>query len=102
MAGMEEGPSKKREGYGMSDKTVCGMKIVLSALAFLWTASAFADPPIPSQVVYPGCEQPPTTANHFWYFDPAHGDDVSGDGSAAKPWKTLEALFLAVKGNSNT
>jgi hypothetical protein len=77
------------------------MKTVL-ALAFLWATSALAEPAIPPQAVYPGCEQPPTTANHYWYFDPVNGDDAKGDGSPAKPWKTIAALFLKVSGNANT
>src|SRR4029077_8656448 len=77
------------------------MKITF-ALAFLWGTSAFANPAIPPQAVYPGCEQPPTTANAYWYFDPVNGDDAKGDGSTAKPWKTLAGLFLKVSGNANT
>src|SRR4029077_13666179 len=78
------------------------MKTFLGLLAFFWTAGAFAEPTIPPQAVYPGCEQPPTVANHYWYFDPANGDDAKGDGSNAKPWKTIAALFTKVSGNANT
>src|SRR4029077_12406125 len=76
--------------------------ILLSALACLWAASAFAEPTIPPQAVYPGCEQPPTFANAYWYFDPVNGDDLKGDGSSAKPWMHISALFTVVRGNPNT
>jgi hypothetical protein len=49
----------------------------------------------PTDVVYPGCPTPPTTFGHVWVFDPVNGQTQAngGDGSAAHPFKDLQALF---------
>jgi hypothetical protein len=82
------------------------MKIILSAfvipLAVLGlVAPASAQTALPPQAVHPDCAQPPTTSAHDWFFDAVNGDDVKGDGSETKPWKTINALFNKVSGNSN-
>jgi hypothetical protein len=80
------------------------MKHALSLLALFLVGPSLAQTPPnpPAQAVYPGCDQPPITAQHSWYFDPVNGDDAKGDGSTGKPWKTLSALFNFVSGNVNT
>lgn len=35
----------------------------------------------------------PKAPVHKWYIDPVKGDDVLGDGSALKPWKTIQSIF---------
>ncbi|MDX7952328.1 right-handed parallel beta-helix repeat-containing protein [Lichenihabitans sp. Uapishka_5] len=44
--------------------------------------------------VYPGCAVPALKAGHHtFYVDPAKGS-AAGDGSAAKPWKTLAEVLV--------
>lgn len=43
--------------------------------------------------VYDSTCATPTAPKHTWYVDAVNGDDVAGDGSQAKPWKTLQAIF---------
>ncbi len=43
--------------------------------------------------VYPGCEAPATSYLRTIYIDPVLGNDTTGDGSLAKPYKTLQ-LFV--------
>lgn len=43
--------------------------------------------------VYPGCSVPSLkTGHHTFYVDPVNGS-MSGDGSSAKPWKTLTEVL---------
>ena len=56
--------------------------------------SAVASPP----VVYSGCELP-GTPNNIWYFDAVNGNDVSGDGSSAHPWQSLNNITTPANGN---
>lgn len=49
-----------------------------------------------AQDVYPGCEVPTTVSGHHTFFvDPVKGSD-KGDGSAAKPWKSLNTILAPV------
>lgn len=49
--------------------------------------------PAVAQDVYPGCEVPTTVAGHHTFFvDPVKGSD-KGDGSAARPWKSLNTVL---------
>jgi hypothetical protein len=49
--------------------------------------------------VYPGCALPPATPHNKWYIDPVNGS-ASGDGSAAHPWNSMNAVFNSVNGQS--
>ncbi|RBP17194.1 parallel beta helix pectate lyase-like protein [Roseiarcus fermentans] len=49
--------------------------------------------------VYPGCAEPPATPRHVWRIDPVHGRP-DGDGSAAHPWNSLQAVVSAAPGES--
>lgn len=49
-------------------------------------------PPTAQEIpVYNGCPRPNLTGK-TWYVDPAKGS-MDGDGSAAKPWRTLQEVF---------
>ena len=61
------------------------MKLLLALAFLLGTIPAYAG-------VYPGCAVPPTASVHAFTFDPVAGNDVTGDGSATKPWKTIQSL----------
>jgi hypothetical protein len=47
--------------------------------------------------VYPGCSQPAAAPRHVWHIDPVRGRP-DGDGSAAHPWKSLQAVVSAPPG----
>lgn len=49
--------------------------------------------------VYPGCATPRATQNHVWTIDPVHGGP-DGDGSAARPWGSLQAVVSAGPGDA--
>lgn len=38
----------------------------------------------------------PKAPVHKFYIDPVKGDDVLGDGTALKPWKTIQSVFTQV------
>ena len=49
--------------------------------------------PALAQDVYPGCEVPTTVAGrHTFFVDPVKGSD-KGDGSMARPWKSLNTVL---------
>jgi Right handed beta helix region len=52
--------------------------------------------------VYSGCDSPPSTFRHVWYFDPVHGKTpaAGGNGSQAAPWNSLQALVQTQPGYS--
>lgn len=62
--------------------------VLYAALLALYPlcTSAFAGYSVPA-----GCTTPATFKNQ-WYVDPINGSDA-GDGSQAKPWKTLQTVF---------
>lgn len=67
-------------------------------MLMLTTMSGFA--PASAIEVYPGCAEPPTSpTGQIWIFDAVNGSD-QGDGSPAKPWKTLQALTSPIVGSS--
>jgi hypothetical protein len=43
--------------------------------------------------VYPGCDAPSTSYTRTVYVDGTNGSDTTGDGSSAKPWKTLNTAI---------
>ena len=45
--------------------------------------------------VYPGCAVPDSAPKHVFYIDAVNGDPA-GDGSKARPWKSLQAVFNSV------
>jgi hypothetical protein len=49
--------------------------------------------------VYPGCAVPDSAPKHVFYIDAVNGDPA-GDGSKARPWKSLQAVFNSVDGAS--
>jgi Right handed beta helix region len=68
---------------------------VFSIMAALWGATAQA------ARVYPGCAAPPTNFNRIWYIDPVSGHaqtEGGDDGSQARPWNSLRAVFSPEKG----
>ena len=69
----------------------------LSMKAFISTLLVAAGLSLPAGAsvppVFPGCASPPENSNHIFWFDAVNGDDASGDGSEAKPWKTIQSLF---------
>lgn len=62
--------------------------------ALLATASLLASPASAGYAVPSGCSAPSTTFIHEWYVDPVRGSDL-GDGSQARPWRTLQEVFAA-------
>ena len=68
---------------------------VAAALAGLAPAARGAEPPS----VYPGCAVPSPVAGHVWRIDPVRGSR-DGDGSAARPWRSLQAVTASVDGAS--
>jgi hypothetical protein len=56
--------------------------------------------PVRAAEVYSGCETPPSTFRHVWYFDPVHGKTqaAGGNGSQASPWNNLQALIQSEPG----
>lgn len=64
------------------------MKTLLLLLLSIYATSCLA-----ALQVYDSTCVLPTIPKHTWYVDAVNGDDVAGDGSQAKPWKTLVAIF---------
>ncbi len=61
-------------------------------LMFLFACHAHA-----AVEVYSGCSLPTPVKTH-WYFDAVNGDDIAGDGSQLKPWKTVQQVFNPANG----
>jgi hypothetical protein len=59
-------------------------------VGFLWATAALSAP-----AVYPGCASPSAKPNHTFVIDPVNGSP-QGDGSAAHPWNSLQAVFAPV------
>ena len=68
-------------------------KTIIAAAAMLACVSSAGAQTVPA--VYPGCAVPPGTFNNVWYFDAVNGNDLTGNGSAAAPWKTIQSLIAA-------
>ncbi len=62
------------------------------------TVTAPPAPPSPPSTfrtfsVYSGCAVPSTSAGTAFYVDAVNGNDSTGDGSQAHPWKTLQTVI---------
>ncbi len=64
------------------------MKFLISLLAFASISCAHA-----AIEVYDDTCAKPGVIKHRWYFDAVNGNDTTGDGSRAKPWKTIQSVF---------
>ena len=72
------------------------LSVSVVALTAMFIAFSSASPANAAALqVYPGCAVPSVTPNHIWYIDPVNGS-ANGDGSSAKPWISLQAVFTAV------
>lgn len=72
-------------------KLVCQKTAIILFAAFISAIPALAN--AKTFEVYPGCEAPKAPINAF-YVDPLKGSK-DGDGSAAKPWRTLQEVLTS-------
>ncbi len=70
------------------------MRLFVCASLWVVALGCHASPPdggAKTYEVYAGCEAPATSFSRTVYLDPMNGADA-GDGTSAKPWKTLAAV----------
>lgn len=80
----------RRAWRGASAREHAGARRAIPPALLLTAALGVA--PANAVEVYPSCAVPPSSpAGHIWTFDAVNGSD-QGDGSQARPWKTLQAL----------
>ncbi|MFY9288191.1 MAG: right-handed parallel beta-helix repeat-containing protein, partial [Alphaproteobacteria bacterium] len=60
----------------------------------LFVAALISSTAQAQDIVYPGCDVPKINSGRIFYVDPINGS-MAGDGSAAKPWRTLAEVANA-------